>query len=51
MGLYDNENKNYDPYKYKTSSRYKVSFIGGLLWGLLFLVIYGIYKLIEWLFL
>lgn len=51
MGIYDNDNKRkFDPDKYKNKGRIYDSFWGGIGWALLFAVIYGIYKLIEWLF-
>lgn len=40
----NNQNDYYTNYTKKVTQ----NFIGGLLWALLFAVIYGIYKLIDW---
>jgi len=49
--LFNKKDKKKSDYYDNYTNRYKEGFVGGLAWAGLFAVIYGIYKLVEYLFL
>ena len=51
MSLFKKKVKKTNDYYDNYTNRYKDGFIGGLVWAALIAAIYGIYKLMEYLFL
>lgn len=49
--LFNKNDKRERDYYDNLGYRYKEKFLGGLLWALLFGAVYGVYKIIEWVFL
>ena len=50
MSLFKKKDKRYNDYYDNYSNRVKENIVGGFLWALIFGSIYGVYKIIEYLF-